>query len=444
MPSDELMEVVNEINSNSDSVQIGKARRNAGFSPVQYPSRLLMLDVAMDGGIPRGKMLRIFGNESTGKTTTLYKIYSASQRTCRNCNQPLDVDDITQYEIFDKLDENTLYLNDQYVEENEAFQEKELEFPLYDDESAKEDDTVKIKKIITNELGKNVNRYEITPYRKIIVNDCMLCDDPEPMNCVHLDAERDWDNEWANACGIDTEEILVTQVLSTEESIDEVTKLLRTGTVDFLGLDSWAALTPEKELANDSQDGDDQTMGDQAKLSNKALRKWISTLASEGIDQRNRPTIAVLNQYRIDINTKFGDPRTTPGGKGQNFASSLDIEMLSPDDYSEKGDMDKDDKKIYKKDLKFNIKKNKQDPEGRRGYYSIYTREHNDYKPGEVDDKSNVLNIARDLEILDKDGSKYVWEEEDLEKSTLTELKRTIAEDKKLYEKIRKKVVELL
>jgi RecA/RadA recombinase len=444
MPSDKLLEVVDEINSDSDAIQIGKARRNAGFNPVQYPSRLLMLDVAMDGGIPRGKMLRIFGNESTGKTTTLYKFYSASQRTCRNCNEPLDVEDITQYEVFDKLEDKTLYLTEDYIEGNEAFEDKGIEFPNYSDDGEKQDDIEIIKQAITNELGKNVKRYDITPYRKIKINDCTLCDNPEPMNCVHLDAERDWDNDWADACGIDTEEILVTQVLSTEESIDEVTKLLKTGEVDFLGLDSWAALTPQKELSNESQDGDDNTMGDQAKLANKALRKWISTLASEGIDQRNRPTIAVLNQYRIDINTNFGDPRTTPGGKGQNFASSLDIEMLSSDEYSESGEMGKKDKKIYKKDLQFNIKKNKQDPEGRRGYYTIYTREHNGHKPGEVNDKNNVLDFARDLKILEKDGNDYIWEAEGLEKGTLTELKETIADDPELYQNIRQQVVELL
>ncbi len=137
-----------------------------------------------------------------------------------------------------------------------------------------------------------------------------------------IDAEHALNPTWAKKCGINLEQLLVSQPECGEEALEITDMLVRSGSVDVIIIDSVAALIPRTELEGN--------MGDthvalQARLMSQALRKLTGPIGKSGT------VVIFINQIRMKIGVMFGNPETTPGGRALKFYSSvrLDVRRIS-------------------------------------------------------------------------------------------------------------------
>lgn len=137
-----------------------------------------------------------------------------------------------------------------------------------------------------------------------------------------VDAEHALNPTWARKCGVNIEQLLVSQPESGEQALEITEMLLRSGSVDVIIIDSVAALVPRAEIEGEM--GDAQ-MGSQARLMSQAMRKLTAVIG------KTRTVIIFINQIRMRIGVMFGNPETTTGGRALKFYSSvrLDIRRIS-------------------------------------------------------------------------------------------------------------------
>jgi RecA/RadA recombinase len=163
-------------------------------------------------------------------------------------------------------------------------------------------------------------------------------------------------------------------------------------------------------------------MGTQARLSNKAMRKWVSSLNA----MHRLPTLLVINQIRMKIGVMYGDPETTPGGMGKEFASSLDIRMRRGKYHflSAKGtDVTTSDgtaDPLYA-DIHFLVKKNKVGAPGKGGEFRFYLSNHDGRSIGDSDDSETIWSFAKKYGLVVSGDGKWTCGE--LEAATWKELK---------------------
>jgi recombination protein RecA len=135
---------------------------------------------------------------------------------------------------------------------------------------------------------------------------------------AYIDAEHKLEPSYAQALGVNIDNLLFNQPNSGEEALDTVDKLVESSAVSLIIIDSAAALVPEAELAGDIGD---QHMGLQARMFSQAMR--ILT----GKCSRSQTTILWLNQVRDKIGILYGNPETTPGGRALKFYSSVRLSI---------------------------------------------------------------------------------------------------------------------
>jgi recombination protein RecA len=133
-----------------------------------------------------------------------------------------------------------------------------------------------------------------------------------------IDAEHALDPAYARKLGVDVDNLLVSQPDNGEQALEIAQKLIQSGAVDVIVVDSVAALVPRAELEGDM--GDPQ-MGLQARLMSQALRKLTAIVS------KSRTCLIFINQIREKIGVMFGNPETTTGGRALKFYSSIRLDI---------------------------------------------------------------------------------------------------------------------
>ena len=135
---------------------------------------------------------------------------------------------------------------------------------------------------------------------------------------AYVDAEHALDPSYAANCGLDLEDLLISQPDSGEQALDITEQLVRSGAVDTIVVDSVAALVPQAEIEGDIGD---THVGLQARLMSQALRKLTSTI------HHSRTAVIFINQLREKVGITYGSPEVTPGGRALKFYSSVRIDL---------------------------------------------------------------------------------------------------------------------
>ncbi len=133
-----------------------------------------------------------------------------------------------------------------------------------------------------------------------------------------IDAEHALDPKYSHKIGVDLKKLILSQPSSGEEALQITESLVRSGEVDIIVIDSVAALTPRREIEGEMGE---QQIGLQARLMSHACRKL------SGIVSQSDTIIIFLNQIRMKIGVRFGNPETTPGGLALKFYSSIRINL---------------------------------------------------------------------------------------------------------------------
>jgi len=147
------------------------------------------------------------------------------------------------------------------------------------------------------------------------------------LTCAYIDAEHALDPTYMQAVGVDLDNLLLAQPDYGEQGIDIADRLLRTGEIGVIVVDSVAALVPKAELDGEMEQAH---MGLQARMMAKAMRKLT------GLASQHGTLLIFINQLRNKIGVMFGNPETTPGGMSLKFYASVRIDVRKKEDLKNK------------------------------------------------------------------------------------------------------------
>ena len=235
-----------------------------------------------------------------------------------------------------------------------------------------------------------------------------------------IDAEHALDPAYAAALGVNIDELLLSQPDSGEQGLEIAEKLIDSGAIDLVVVDSVAALVPRAEI-----DGDigDSHVGLQARMMSQAMRKL-------GASINKTKTIAILiNQLREKVGVMFGNPETTPGGRALKFYASVRLDVRGNTQI--KGTGDQKDTNVGK-ETKIKVVKNKVAPPFKEANVEII------YGEG-ISQTGELLKIASDLDIVKKAGSWYSYNDEKIGQGS-ENAKKYLAEHPEIFEEIDRKV----
>jgi recombination protein RecA len=135
---------------------------------------------------------------------------------------------------------------------------------------------------------------------------------------AYIDVEHAIDPAYAKVIGVDLDELLISQPDSGEDALNIAETLVRSNAVDLIVVDSVAALVPRAEIEGEIGD---THVGLQARMMSQALRKLTSAIS------KSKTCCIFINQIRMKIGVRFGNPETTPGGRALKFYASVRINM---------------------------------------------------------------------------------------------------------------------
>ena len=214
-------------------------------------------------------------------------------------------------------------------------------------------------------------------------------------------AAEQWVPEYAAMCGVDTSRVIVIETSIMEEAYQAVIQFAESKSVDAIVIDSLPALSPAPEMEKDMSE---MTVGRGALLTNKFFRV-VGTAMKRSLVEDERPVLGlIINQYRMKIGVMHGDPRTTPGGEGKNYAFFTRCEVRR-DEWIEIGSGT--NKVRVGQRVKVRTLKNKTAPPQRVAYFDFYFADGGDCTAGEFDFAKEVASLAVVKGIIDRKGGWY-------------------------------------
>ncbi|MBS1582812.1 MAG: recombinase RecA [Bacteroidetes bacterium] len=231
-----------------------------------------------------------------------------------------------------------------------------------------------------------------------------------------VDAEHAFDRFYAEALGVDTENLLISQPDNGEQALEIADNLIRSGAIDLLVVDSVAALTPRAEIEGEMGDS---AVGMQARLMSKALRKLTGTISKTGC------CCIFINQLREKIGVMFGNPETTTGGNALKFYASVRLDIRRTNQI-------KDGENVVGNRTKVKVVKNKVAPPFKKTEFDIL------FGKG-VSKTGEIIDMGVEMGVIKKSGSWFAYEDNKLGQGR-DAVRQLLEDNTELCEELEKKI----
>jgi recombination protein RecA len=206
--------------------------------------------------------------------------------------------------------------------------------------------------------------------------------------CAFIDMEHALDPGYAARCGVDVDNLYISQPDTGEQALEIAEALIRSGTMDVVVIDSVAALVPRAEIEGEMGDAH---IGLQARLMSQALRKL------SGVIKQTNTIVIFTNQLRMKIGVMFGSPETTSGGNALKFYASVRLDMRRIQAIKSSGEVTGNRTRVK-------VKKNKVAPPFTECEFDIM------YNAG-ISKTGDVLDLSVTYALVDKRGAYFRYGE---------------------------------
>ncbi len=203
---------------------------------------------------------------------------------------------------------------------------------------------------------------------------------------AYIDMEHALDPAYAARCGVDIDNLYISQPDTGEQALEIAEQLVRSGAVDIIVIDSVAALVPRAEIEGEMGDSH---MGLQARLMSQALRKL------SGAIKQSNTALVFTNQLRMKIGVMFGNPETTTGGNALKFYASVRLDIRRTQSI-------KTNAEVVGNRVKVRVTKNKVAPPFREAEFDIMFNEG-------ISKVGDILDIGVNMEIITKRGAFFTY-----------------------------------
>jgi len=234
--------------------------------------------------------------------------------------------------------------------------------------------------------------------------------------CAFIDMEHALDPDYAERCGVDVDNLYISQPDTGEQALEIGETLVRSGAVDVVVVDSVAALVPRSEIEGDMGD---PTMGSQARLMSQALRKL-----SGAIKQTNT-AVVFTNQLRQKIGVMFGNPETTTGGRALKFYASVRLDIRRIESI-------KVGQEVVGNRTRVRVVKNKVAPPFKVAEFDIM------YNEG-ISKVGDLLDVGVEMELIEKRGSFYSYNDQRIAQGR-ENAKNYLRENHEIAEELEKRI----
>lgn len=246
-------------------------------------------------------------------------------------------------------------------------------------------------------------------------------------------AAEQWVPAYAEMCGVDTGRVIVVETNIMEEAYDAVIAFAESKSIDAIVIDSLPALSPAPEMEKNM---DEMTVGRGALLTNKFFRV-VGAAMKRSLVEDERPVLGlIINQFRSLIGVMHGDPRTTPGGKGKDYAYFTKSEVKR-DEWIEAGTGV--NKVRVGQRLKIRVTKNKTAPPQQTAFVDFYFMDHSIYEAGDYDSAKEVAAMCLIKQLVERKGGwiyhgERKWQGQE-------SFVNSIREEPDLFEELRERVM---
>ena len=233
-----------------------------------------------------------------------------------------------------------------------------------------------------------------------------------------IDAEHALDPVYAKHLGVDIDNLIVSQPDTGEQALEIAEALVRSGALDVIVIDSVAALVPKAEI-----DGDmgDSHIGLQARLMSQALRKLAGAI------NKSKSVIIFINQLREKVGVMFGNPETTAGGRALKYYASVRLDIRKVENIKQDGE-------VVGNRARVKVVKNKVAPPFREAEFDIV------YGKG-ISKEGNILDIAVNLDIIEKSGSWFSYNGERIGQGR-ENVKKYLQDNPEIAKEIEEKIIK--
>jgi len=231
-----------------------------------------------------------------------------------------------------------------------------------------------------------------------------------------IDAEHSLDPVYASNLGVDINELLLSQPDTGEQALEICDALVKSEAVNIIVIDSVAALVPQAEI--DGEMGDSH-VGLQARLMSQALRKLSGSI------NKTNTIVIFINQLREKVGVMFGNPETTPGGKALKYYASVRLDIRKIENIKQDGE-------VVGNRARVKVVKNKVAPPFREAEFDIV------YGNG-ISKEGNILDIAVNLDIIEKSGSWFSYNGERVGQGR-ENVKKYLSDNPEIMSEVEKKI----